>query len=415
MAEVEIPSYFLCPISLEIMRDPVTLPTGITFDRHSIERWIAARKPGAAAPTCPVTKQPLPTLDLTPNHTVRSLIKSWCTANATLGVEPIRSPRPPVDAAHVTHLLDAACSPVSRIAALRQLREIVNESDANRRCVESSSSAVEFLTAVVTESDRSGDERDEALAVLCSLVQSSERLPPLGNLVLKCSVFLESLFSALGSLRNQSRAHAAILLRAVVSSASPTKLLCIKEAHLQEVVNVVRDRISSQATRAGLHVLLVVSTCGRNRLKAVRAGAVRLLVEILLEEGDKRTAEMALALLDKLCRCAEGRAELVGHAAGVAVVSKKVLRVSPVGSERAMRVLEKLCRFSATAALLQEMVEVGAVSKICLVLQVECADKAKEKAREMLKMHAGAWRNSRCLSPQFLVSYPAHATPHSRR
>ena len=36
--EVEVPCYFLCPISLSIMRDPVTLPTGITYDRDGIKR-----------------------------------------------------------------------------------------------------------------------------------------------------------------------------------------------------------------------------------------------------------------------------------------------------------------------------------------------------------------------------------------
>ncbi|KAJ4967126.1 hypothetical protein NE237_018975 [Protea cynaroides] len=34
MDEVDVPSYFLCPISLQIMKDPVTVSSGITYDRE---------------------------------------------------------------------------------------------------------------------------------------------------------------------------------------------------------------------------------------------------------------------------------------------------------------------------------------------------------------------------------------------
>uniref|UniRef100_A0A0D3GC55 U-box domain-containing protein n=1 Tax=Oryza barthii TaxID=65489 RepID=A0A0D3GC55_9ORYZ len=30
---------FLCSISMELMEDPVTVATGVTYDRRSIERW----------------------------------------------------------------------------------------------------------------------------------------------------------------------------------------------------------------------------------------------------------------------------------------------------------------------------------------------------------------------------------------
>ncbi|CAN1158387.1 U-box domain-containing protein 26 [Linum perenne] len=38
---IQIPYHFRCPISLELMRDPVTVSTGQTYDRSSIESWIA--------------------------------------------------------------------------------------------------------------------------------------------------------------------------------------------------------------------------------------------------------------------------------------------------------------------------------------------------------------------------------------
>ncbi|XWS52788.1 hypothetical protein CRYUN_Cryun11dG0102400 [Craigia yunnanensis] len=35
MDEIEIPQYFVCPISLQIMKDPVTVVTGITYDKEN--------------------------------------------------------------------------------------------------------------------------------------------------------------------------------------------------------------------------------------------------------------------------------------------------------------------------------------------------------------------------------------------
>jgi hypothetical protein len=113
--------------------------------------------------------------------------------------------------------------------------------------------------------------------------------------------------------------------------------------------------------------------------------------------------------LENLCQCAEGRAELLKHAAGLAVVSKKILRVSTLANDRAVRILLSVSKFSATPNVVQEMLKLGVVAKLCLVLQVDCGSKTKEKAREILKMHARAWRNSPCIPSNLLSSYPNYA------
>ncbi|XLS71215.1 hypothetical protein HN51_028080 [Arachis hypogaea] len=72
--EIDVPLFFLCPISLEIMKDPVTVSTSITYDRESIETWLFSGK----NKSCSVTKQQLSSsdfFDLTPNHTLHRLIQ----------------------------------------------------------------------------------------------------------------------------------------------------------------------------------------------------------------------------------------------------------------------------------------------------------------------------------------------------
>ncbi|WOL08043.1 hypothetical protein Cni_G16795 [Canna indica] len=90
LAGVTIPYQFRCPISLELMRNPVTVCTVQTYDRSSIESWVATGNT-----TCPVTRVPLTDFTLIPNYTLRCLIQEWCVAHRALGVERTNRPWKP--------------------------------------------------------------------------------------------------------------------------------------------------------------------------------------------------------------------------------------------------------------------------------------------------------------------------------
>ncbi|KAL2504652.1 U-box domain-containing protein 10 [Abeliophyllum distichum] len=67
-----IPLLFRCPISLDLFTDPVTLCTGQTYERSSIEKWLATGNL-----ICPVTMQKLHDPSIVPNHTLRHLVDGW--------------------------------------------------------------------------------------------------------------------------------------------------------------------------------------------------------------------------------------------------------------------------------------------------------------------------------------------------
>ena len=159
-------------------------------------------------------------------------------------------------------------------------------------------------------------------------------------------------------------------------------------------------------TQYVLLLQLVYNQIMINRVKAVEAGAVATLVELLLDEGGRCVTELAVVAIDHLCGCAEGRSELVAHPAGLAVVSKKAMRVSLAATESAVRALHAVARHSPTPAVLQEMLAVGVVAKLMLVLQVDAGDKARLRAKEMLKAHARVWKDSPCLQAHLKASYP---------
>ena len=58
-----------CPISLEIMTDPVIASDGFSYERASIERWLVGHR------TSPLTGRPLPSSTLVPNHRLRHVIQ----------------------------------------------------------------------------------------------------------------------------------------------------------------------------------------------------------------------------------------------------------------------------------------------------------------------------------------------------
>jgi hypothetical protein len=57
MNEIEIPPYFLCPISFQIMKDLVSTVIGITYDRESIEKWLMKAKNCVSTNTPTTTKK----------------------------------------------------------------------------------------------------------------------------------------------------------------------------------------------------------------------------------------------------------------------------------------------------------------------------------------------------------------------
>ncbi|RCV14800.1 hypothetical protein SETIT_3G007400v2 [Setaria italica] len=412
MEEVEVPCYFLCPISLQMMRDPVTLPSGITYDRDGIERWLLT------AGTCPLTKQPVPAdCEPTPNHTLRRLIQSWSALHAADGVERVPTPKPPTDRARVSALVSRiGATATSRstatqeiLAALRELRDVAAESERSRKLVAAVPGAVDVLAAVFVASAATKSQSvavcDDALEIISSL-QLSEQC--LARVIFEANeALVDALVSVLQRSNTASRARAALLLQNVTAAMSPSRLVSLSEQVFREVVQLIRDKVSKAATKAALHVLVGATLWGRNRVKAVDAGAVVVLVDMLLDAPERRACELALGALDRLCGCAEGRAELVAHGAGVAAVGGKAVRVSDVATDKAVRVLRSVARHAAKAAVVQEMAQTGVVGTLCAVaLSEHYGERTRERAQEILRRHAMSWRTSPCLHHHLRAMYP---------
>jgi hypothetical protein len=69
--QLPIPESFVCPITQEVMTDPVCTVDGHTYERSAITEWLRVRR------TSPKTNLVLPSIQLTPNHSLRSAIETW--------------------------------------------------------------------------------------------------------------------------------------------------------------------------------------------------------------------------------------------------------------------------------------------------------------------------------------------------
>ncbi|KAG8641170.1 U-box domain-containing protein 4 [Manihot esculenta] len=83
---VPIPGDFCCPLSLELMSDPVIVASGQTYERAFIKNWIEL-----GLTVCPKTRQTLDRSNLIPNYTVKALIANWCESNNVKPCDPVKS------------------------------------------------------------------------------------------------------------------------------------------------------------------------------------------------------------------------------------------------------------------------------------------------------------------------------------
>ena len=95
-AEEEIPDEFKCPISLDLMQDPVLAADGHSYDRVQIESWFRTSH------VSPNTRLNLNTLALYPNIELRNRINSWLSERSRPELPPPRQNRHAVNTTNHT-------------------------------------------------------------------------------------------------------------------------------------------------------------------------------------------------------------------------------------------------------------------------------------------------------------------------
>ncbi|KAK8624945.1 hypothetical protein V6N13_089829 [Hibiscus sabdariffa] len=384
----QIPYHFRCPISLELMRDPVTLSTGQTYDRSSIDSWVATGNT-----TCPVSRAPLTDFTFIPNHTLRRLIQDWCVANQAFGIQRIPTPKQPADPTMVRTLLGQASSDSnpfqSRLSALRRLKGLARDSEKNR-CVISAHNAREMLMDILFSDTGSGSSElnVEALAVLvmfqlCESECESIASDPNRVIYLSHMLFHSSI---------EVRVNSASLIEIVLSGTRSSELRA-QISNVDEIFEGVTDMLRNlnsypRALKTGIRSLFALCLVKQTRHKAVQAGTPEAMID-RLADLDKCEAERALATIELLCRIPSGCSAFASHALSVPLLVKTILKISERATEYAAGALMAVC--SGSEECQREAVNAGVLTQLLLLVQSDCTERAKRKAQMLLKLLRDSW------------------------
>ncbi|KAF8040093.1 hypothetical protein BT93_B2346 [Corymbia citriodora subsp. variegata] len=396
--ELTIPSEFKCPISLDLMKDPVTLSSGITYDRESIETWIEAGNR-----TCPITNRPLGSLEPVPNHMIRRVIQDWCVENRSHGIERIPTPRIPVSSMEVAEMLDKvsdACKTKDQSVCRKlvvKMKALSKESERNKKCFKSNGTG-SVLAAAFEAFSKTSSLDEENDAILKEILSALTMMLPLSVEATSCLGSSSSLHCMVGFLTSgnlSSRWNSAFALREIVSSDKrKVEALAEIEGASESLFKLIKEPICPVATKSSLICIyhMVTSSHPAKHLvisRFVQMGLVSLLVETLVD-ADRSMSEKALGVLDGICDNEEGKEAVRDNSLAVPVLVKKLLRVSELATEFSVSVLWQLMAISESGEdggrVLAEALQVGAFQKLLLLLQVGCGERTKEKATQVVKL-----------------------------
>jgi hypothetical protein len=395
--EVKVPIFFRCPISLDVMRSPVSLCTGVTYDRASIQRWI-----DSGNCTCPATMLPLPSTDLVPNLTLRRLIALWASTAATSSSSPTPSAVGPTPAAAASELLRQIADPSQDpCPALHKLAAFLSDDDVDefdKNAIARAAGAAETLVSVLRRrrSDASAEAAARVLAVIAAsdCIEEENRKRVATALAADAASSVASLARVLRSGRSlEARIDAARLVESLLRNARPdvTATVAESEEMVSELIRLIgpvdeKGGLDKQAVGVGLSCLAAIAGTRRARSEMVRLGAVPAAVLVLAT--DAGSPSQALRVLEAAVGCAEGRAAICEEAdAAIPAVLSKIMKGGMGGAEAGVSVLWAVChKYRDRRAVDAAASSMGGLTRLLLLMQSGCSPAARQMASELLKM-----------------------------
>jgi hypothetical protein len=392
--EIMIPTHFRCPISLDLMKDPVTLCTGITYDRESIEKWI-----DSGNQTCPVTNQLLTSFEQIPNHSIRKMIQDWCVNNRSNGIERIPTPRVPVSPYEISEICSriavaTRCGDYKRCLELvRKIKAWGKESERNKRCVVNNGTGCVLSNSFHCFASVSIEKHVGLLGEMLSVLTWISPIDEEGISKLGSAVSLNCMVWVLNNGDLSARRNAVLVLKQLLSSDQRrVDTLVDIQGICEALVNIIREPICPKATKASLTAIFYMISPSPTSVgftsRFVELGLVSMILEILVD-AEKSICERALGVMAYICDCKEGREEAYKNALTMPLLVKKMLRISEMATEFAVLTLWKLFKNAKRDEhedVLVEAIQAGAFQKLLVLLQVGCGESIKEKATELLKL-----------------------------
>ncbi|XP_042000406.1 U-box domain-containing protein 11-like [Salvia splendens] len=371
-----IPDDLRCPISLELMRDPVVVATGQTYERCYIQRWV-----DCGNTTCPKTRQKLQNLTLTPNYVLRSLISQWCLKHDVVQPTSLvkgrlkRSDGSFRDARGDIAAIEAlVCRFASRCveeirAAVAEIRLLSKRSTDNRILL-AEAGAIPILVNLLTCNDAEIQDNAVTSILNLSIYDENKELIMLANAVPSVVQVLRE-----GSAEAKENAAATLFC---LSLADENKITIGASGAIPALVDLLQNG-SSRGKKDAATALFSLCIYQGNKGRAVRSGIVAALIKMLTDSSSM--VDEALTILSVLASHHEAKTALV-RGSMIPVLTELLRTELPRCRENAVAILLSLCRRdSVNLACLSRLGAATALSEL-----VESGtERAKMKAASLLE------------------------------
>ena len=368
-SSIEVPSVFICPISLEPMQDPVTLCSGQTYERCNIQKWFSL-----GHLTCPTTMQELWDDSLTPNRTLHQLIHTWFSQKFLAFKKKSEDVQ-----GRVTELLDSLkkVKGQARVQSLKDLRHVVAaHSSAKKMLVDNGGVAV---ISSLLGSFTSHAVGSEAVGILVNLDLDSE---------LKNNLIQPTRISLIADILNEGSIETKInctkFIKKLTDGDDSRTESVSSLSLLVGLLRMVKDQKHPNGVTAGLSLLR--SLCSNESIKKqlVSIGAVAKLGGALSSfNGDG--LESALYILEVLSSLPEGRLALKDCEETIKKLVKLLMKVSEICTEFALSILWAVFKVAPEECAVVA-VDAGLAAKLLLVIQSGCNKEVKQRSSELLKL-----------------------------
>lgn len=372
-----IPDDFRCPISLELMRDPVIVATGQTYERSYIQRWI-----DCGNTTCPKTQLKLQHLTLTPNYVLRSLISQWCVKHnieqptALVNGRIKRSDGSFRDVTEDIAAIEALVRKLSSRsieecrAAVAEIRSLCKRS-TDYRILLAEAGAIPILVHLLTSED--GQIQDNAVTCILnlSIYENNKGLIMLANAIPSTVQVLRA-----GSTVAKENAAATLFS---LSLTVENKILIGASGAIPALVDLLQNG-SSRGKKDAATALFNLCIYQGNKGRAVRAGIITALLKMLTDSSGCMVDE-ALTILSILASHQEAKPAIV-KASMIPVLIDLLRAGLPRNKENAAAILLSLCqRENSNLAYLSRL---GAVIPLSELAKTGTG-RAKRKATSLLE------------------------------
>ncbi|CAN6676102.1 unnamed protein product [Malus baccata var. baccata] len=338
---------FRCPISLEIMADPVTIATGQSYDRSSIEKWFRAGNP-----ICPKTGEKLKNTEVVPNLALKRLIQQHCFENGVAFADSGHRNRDSGRTRLAVAGSLAAEGAIKMVAeflngwlefgtveeqnkAAYEIRLLSKSSIFNRSCLVEAGVVPHLLKLL-----RSADSGIQENAI-ASLLNLSKYLKSKAVIVENRGLDLIVGVVKKG-LRLEARQHAAGTLFYLSSVEEYRRLIGENADAIPALMELIKDG-TDRAKKNALVAIFGLINHPANHRRVIVAGVVPLLVNVLTSFDSEALVTDALAILSTLAEKPDGSVAISHCKALDTIVGILNSSIPRAGKEFCVSLLLALC------------------------------------------------------------------------